>query len=61
MTMPRDPDLSQAWHQGHYGTREEAEAVAAGIETLAVLHGQPIPHTEVTPDHHGGWNIWFWE
>ena len=59
--MDNEPDNSKAWLQGHYGTRDMAEAMAADIEKLAALQGQPIPRTEVTPDHQGGWNVWIWE
>lgn len=59
--MTSEPDHSKAWWQGHYATREMADAMAAGIEKLAALQGDPISHTEVTRDREGGWNVWIWE
>ena len=62
MTMPSDPDRSEAWLQGHYGTKETADAMAADIEKLAALECHiVIPRTEVTRDRAGGWNVWIWE
>lgn len=61
MPMPQDPDRSVAWWQGHYGTKGDADAIAADIEKLAGLQGNPIPRTEVTRDREGGWNVWIWE
>lgn len=60
MTMPQEPDRSEAWHQGHYGSKDMADALAADIEKLAALQGQPIPRTEVARDLEGGWNVWIW-
>ena len=59
--MPEEPDLSQSYFQGHYGTKEMADAMAADIEKVACLQGDPIPRIEVTPDRDGGWNVWIWK
>ncbi len=59
--MDSDPDLSEAHWQGHFGTKEMADAIAADIEKLASLQGETIPRTEVTRDREGGWNVWVWE
>lgn len=59
--MFHEPDRSAAYRQGHYGTKAEADAMAADIEKLAGLQGDPIPRTEVTRDREGGWNVWIWE
>lgn len=59
--MDQEPDRTEAWQQSHYGTKAEAEAMAADIEKLAGLQGDPIPRTEVTRDREGGWSVWIWE
>lgn len=59
--MDSEPDRSEAWLQGHYGSREMATAMAADIEKLAALQGEPTPRIDVTPDPDGGWNVWVWE
>lgn len=59
--MTSEPDHSEAWWQGHYAMREMAKAMAADIEKLAALQGEPAPRTEVTRDPEGGWNVWTWE
>lgn len=58
--MLDDPDLSEAYWQGHFGTKEMADAYAANIEKIAALQGEPVPRTSVTRDRDGGWNVWVW-
>lgn len=58
--MDQEPDRSEAYWQGHFGTREMAVAYAADIEKGAAMQGDPIPRTEVTRDREGGWNVWIW-
>lgn len=57
--MTRTP--AKRTSKGTFGTKEEADAMAADIEKLAGLEGQQIPRTEVTHDRQGGWNVWIWE
>lgn len=59
--MPQDPDLSEAYWQGHFVSKEMASAYAKDIEKLAGLQGHQIPRAEVTKDPQGGWNVWVWE
>lgn len=59
--MDGEPDLAEAWPQGHFGTKEEADAYAADIEELAGLEGMDIPRLTVERDRRGGWNVWLWE
>ena len=59
--MDSEPDRSEAWLQGHYGSREMSTAMAADMEKLAALQGEPTPRIDVTPDPDGGWNVWVWE
>ena len=55
--MDQEPDLSEAWCQGHYGTKAEADAIVADIEKLAALEGTPAPTARVEHDRQGGWNF----
>lgn len=41
--MDYDPDPHQAYLQGHYGTKAEADAMASDIEKIAGLEGHPTP------------------
>ena len=59
--MDSESDLSRAYWQGHFGTKEMADAYAADIEKVAALQGYEVPRTEVTRDREGGWNVWVWE
>jgi hypothetical protein len=59
--MESDPDLSEAYWQGHFSTKETADAYAADIEKLAGLQGETAPRTSVTRDREGGWHVWVWE
>jgi len=47
--------------QGVYDTKEMADAMAADIKKLAVLHGFPLPHVEVEQDCHDRWLVWLIE
>ena len=59
--MIGEPDISRAWCQGHFGTKAEADAMAADIEKQEGVCGRIAPQMRVEHDRAGGWNLWLWE